>query len=187
LCGPLPQQARRSRDRRRGGFGQDHYGGGPGPHLPGRALLPRNSHHTRDVLKRHSESLYVATFGDRPGRLFDGMEHCRASIFNSMRCPSVDGGTSLFCTKYHRWPSVARGELFTTLGFVLAEPIKSLFPGRVPKLPSPTAVRLFKKANGPSTRPLGLALSTRPTNISSFIRSPPNIGSRRQSPAILSV
>jgi len=91
------------------------------------------------------------------------MEHCRASIFNSMRCPSVDGGTSLFCTKYHRWPSVARGELFTTLGFVLAEPIKSLFPGRVPKLPSPTAVRLFKKANGPSTRPLGLALSTRPT------------------------
>ncbi|MGC2743659.1 MAG: DNA methyltransferase, partial [Candidatus Angelobacter sp.] len=73
---------------------------------------------TREVLRIHSKYLYVATFGDRPGKLFEGMEHCRAAIFSSLRHPSDAESVSLYCTKYHRWPSAARGQLFSTLEFV---------------------------------------------------------------------
>jgi hypothetical protein len=117
---------------------------------------------TRDVLRCHSPSLYVATFGDRPGKLFEGMEHCRASIFVSLgditkRDPLV------FCTKYHRWPSAARDPLFSNLEFVPSVRIESLFPDRFPKLPTTTALRVFETIGRPEMQPLGLAFSTHTT------------------------
>src|SRR5258708_8329126 len=37
----------------------------------------------RTLLTHASTSLFVITFDDRPGKLFDGLEHCRSTIFNS--------------------------------------------------------------------------------------------------------
>lgn len=119
---------------------------------------------TRDVLKRHSASLYVATFDDRPGKLFDGMEHCRAAIFNSLRHPVDAEPSFLFCTKYHRWPSANREELFSTCQFFPVLPIKALFPDRFAKLPCETSSRLFQKVGQPEMQPLGLAFSKQTTN-----------------------
>lgn len=118
---------------------------------------------TRDVLKKHSASLYVASFGDRPGKLFEGMEHCRAVIFNSVRHHVDSESSALFCTRYHRWPSAARAELFSTCQFVRLEPIKALFADRLTKLPSETAAQLFGRIGGPKTQPLGLAFSAQTT------------------------
>ena len=119
---------------------------------------------TRDLLMSHSASLYVATFGDRPGKLFDGMEHCRAAIFNSVRYPSQNDIELVCSTKYHRWPSSAREGLFATLEFTPSEPIRLLFPDRIPKLPSATALRLFERIGGPEMQALGLAFSPRVTD-----------------------
>lgn len=118
----------------------------------------------RDVLRRHSGSLYVASFGDRPGKLFEGMENCRAAIFNSLRSPSGAEPSSLFCTKYHRWASAARQDLFSVLVFVPVTLIKSMLADRFPKLPSEVASGLFEKLGRPEMQALGLAFSTRPTD-----------------------
>jgi hypothetical protein len=119
---------------------------------------------TRDVLRAHSQYLYVASFGDRPGKLFEGMEHCRAVIFNSLRHPSGKDGASLYCTRYYRWPSCARADLFSTLRFVPAMSNALLFPDRFPKLPSEALARVFAKLSRAEMPELGLALSTRRTD-----------------------
>src|SRR6202008_5031610 len=119
---------------------------------------------TREVLKKHSASLYVASFGDRPGKLFEGMENCRAVIFNSVRHPVDSEPALLYCTRYHRWPSASRSLLFSNCRFVRLEPIKALFADRFTKLPSDTASRLFGRIGGAEMQPLGLALSTRTTS-----------------------
>jgi hypothetical protein len=119
---------------------------------------------TRDLLRSHSASLYLATFGDRPGKLFDGMEHCRAAIFNSVQYPLHNESELVCSTKYHRWPSSARDGLFATLEFVPSEPIRLLFPDRIPKLPSATALGLFRRIGRPEMHALGLAFSPRLTD-----------------------
>ena len=119
---------------------------------------------TRDVLRSHSAFFYVATFGDRPGKLFEGMEHCRASVFNSIGTPSSSNPSLLFSTKYHRWPSAAREQLLSTLHFVPVTEIKTIFPDRFPKLPSKTSSGLFKKIGQPEMKPLGLGFSGHATD-----------------------
>jgi hypothetical protein len=119
---------------------------------------------TRDVLRNQSASLYIASFADRPGKLFEGMEHCRAAIINSLRDASRTEASLLFCTKYHRWPSAARQELLSTLRFVPVNVTKSILPDRFPKLPSEVASRLFAKIGRPELQSLGLAFSKRPTD-----------------------
>ena len=37
----------------------------------------------RSLLRQRSSSLFVIPFDDRPGKLFDGLEHCRSTIFFS--------------------------------------------------------------------------------------------------------
>ncbi|WP_174842897.1 Eco57I restriction-modification methylase domain-containing protein [Candidatus Oscillochloris fontis] len=39
----------------------------------------------RQVLRQSSEALYVATFDDRPGKLFEGLQHCRSVVFIAER------------------------------------------------------------------------------------------------------
>jgi hypothetical protein len=36
---------------------------------------------TRAILRNASSLLWAATFDDRPGKLFDGLQHCRSTIF----------------------------------------------------------------------------------------------------------
>jgi hypothetical protein len=114
---------------------------------------------TREVLRAHSKGLYVATFGDRPGKLFEGMENCRAVIFNSLRHPADAECVRLFCTKYHRWPSATREQLFSTIQFVPVTSTGKLFPNRFPKFVSETALRVFAKVDREEMQALGLTFS----------------------------
>lgn len=118
---------------------------------------------TRDLLRKESALLTVATFGDRPGKLFEGLEHCRATIFVAYQRPPASVTASLLCTKYHRWPSAARENLLTTLRFVPFEPLPNLFQDRVPKLPSETAASLLRKIAVAQNRPLAVSLTKHST------------------------
>ncbi len=93
----------------------------------------------RDLLKQNSGSLFVAPFADRPGKLFEGLEHSRGVIFVSS---AGRDASTLATTHYQRWPSETRDTLFARLGYtrVLEEPVVS---GTFPKYGHPAEEAIF--------------------------------------------
>ena len=82
-----------------------------------------------------SEHIWFSNFDDRPARLFDGLEHIRATIFTSQKGVSRD--CCVYSTTYNRWYSKARLGLFDSLGF--SETTNYLMDGAVPKIGHVTA------------------------------------------------
>ena len=68
------------------------------------------------LLKGKSQLITWANFDDRPGKLFEMIEHLRASIFIASfdaSCPNK----YIFATKYNRWYSEHRNIIFNTLQY----------------------------------------------------------------------
>ena len=59
--------------------------------------------------------IWVSSFDDRPARLFDGLQHIRASIWLFHMQPTVERG--VYSTRYIRWRSNSRDRLFATISF----------------------------------------------------------------------
>ena len=58
----------------------------------------------RDLLRQRSEELYVASFDDRPGKLFDGLQHCRSVVFVAhIQSRKSRRGLKLHTSRYQRW------------------------------------------------------------------------------------
>jgi hypothetical protein len=66
----------------------------------------------RDILLG-SGSLVISSFNDRPGKLFEGLEHIRLCII--LHIKSFKGHT--FATVYNKWQSIERMNLFQKLWF----------------------------------------------------------------------
>lgn len=94
---------------------------------------------------------YFATFDDRPGKLFDGLEHIRATIFLSTSKKNED--SHLYSTRYIRWNSDFRSFLFKNVEF-RANSFK--IPGTILKVGDPLHERVFLKLF--EKRPLSIAL-----------------------------
>jgi hypothetical protein len=84
-----------------------------------------------ELLKRNSH-LWFSNFDDRPARLFDGLEHIRATIVltNTGRATDVQ----VFSTGYQRWYSEERGSLFNVLCYEDVDTF--LVAGVIPKIGS---------------------------------------------------
>lgn len=67
------------------------------------------------LMKREFGSNYFSTFDDRPGKLFDGLEHIRATIFISSK--GKHGPDKINTTKYIRWNSEFRPSLFEMIQY----------------------------------------------------------------------
>ena len=65
------------------------------------------------ILKDKSEVVYFSHYDDRPGRLFEMIEHLRACIIISSK--RIESNTSVFSTKYNRWYTENRCNLFSNL------------------------------------------------------------------------
>ena len=65
----------------------------------------------RDVLRQHTDNLYVASFDDRPGKLFEGLQHCRCVIFVAQARRS-ERVARVHTSQYHRWYAHTRDYLF---------------------------------------------------------------------------
>ncbi|MGD8442478.1 MAG: hypothetical protein PVI94_03210 [Desulfobacterales bacterium] len=101
----------------------------------------------RALLKKHSRNLYTIPFDDRPGKLFDGLQHCRSAIFLSEG--SKDSNSLVWTTRYQRWPSVMRPWLFFQFEYAKSENAilsSTLFP----KFASRTEVSTFEKVKNHS-------------------------------------
>ena len=75
-----------------------------------------------------SGSVHIASFNDRPGKLFEGLEHIRLSI---ILCDKSRNG-SIKTTRYCKWTTEARCHLFPNLAFGDATGLRS--PGSIPKV-----------------------------------------------------
>lgn len=84
------------------------------------------------LLKKHSSMLSFANFDDRPGKLFEMIQHLRATIILSDR--SNINKCNIFSTKYNRWYSEYRNLLFDKLEYVNTTPFCSSFT--IPKFSS---------------------------------------------------
>jgi len=114
----------------------------------------------RSLLRQRSSSLFVVPFDDRPGKLFDGLEHCRSTIFFS-EAPSSKG-TTLYTARYQRWPTEARPNLFAQLEFARHSG-EAILPGLFPKYASDLEVSIFAKVKARSDTTFGESLSPKAT------------------------
>ncbi|MEA1883327.1 MAG: SAM-dependent methyltransferase, partial [Thermotogota bacterium] len=90
-----------------------------------------------------SSFLWFANFDDRPARLFDGLEHIRASIFLSKKGKHKTQDTHIFSTTYNRWYSEIRSSLFNLLSFAIISEL--LTKGAIPKIGHSIATSIMKR------------------------------------------
>ena len=99
----------------------------------------------RTVLTESSGTLHVIPCDDRPGKLFEGLEHCRATIWLSH---GTDGRPhvprAMLTTRYQRWPTECRPHVFQQLDYT-AVGGGLIHPGRIPKYSGRTQAELFAK------------------------------------------
>lgn len=115
----------------------------------------------RNLLKQKSSSLHVITFDDRPGKLFEGLQHCRSVIFVSQSCKS----TKLFriaTTRYQRWLTEVRNTIFPLIEYACLyhEP---LFSDQFPKYANAVEELLFSKLKEWEERSIVFLLSHKET------------------------
>jgi hypothetical protein len=93
-------------------------------------------------------SVVVSNFNDRPGKLFDGLEHIRlAIVFLSKK---KDASQSIHTTTYNKWLTEARDHLFQTLSYT--ETTSLVRAGSMPKVGSTVeASVLAKVSSSPKT------------------------------------
>ena len=65
-------------------------------------------------ISNQSSNVWLSHFDDRPAKLFDGLQHIRATIILSKK-GSDKSGTLAWSTSYSRWRSITRPYLFHTL------------------------------------------------------------------------
>ena len=92
-----------------------------------------------------SGGLWLSHFDDRPAKLFDGLEHIRATIALSVR--AANGVGDVYSTAYNRWYTESRPQLFETLAFDALCKVSAIPGGTVPKVgPPPASTILIRMA-----------------------------------------
>ena len=116
----------------------------------------------RELLIENSSRLYYIPFDDRPGKLFDGLQHCRSVILlanvhtGSTSC-SIQG------TRYQRWSSEAREHLFPGVSFITIPDIRS-HRRILPKLATQSQVSLFRQLGKRGNETISIHLRRLPTS-----------------------
>jgi Eco57I restriction-modification methylase len=116
----------------------------------------------RNLLRHRSDPLFVIPFDDRPGKLFDGLEHCRATIFVSRGCVGNES-TALFTTRYQRWNTAVRDYLLAQLHYTKVSQAfmhTELFP----KYANTTAEDIFGKVKSRGKQGIATVLSRHTTD-----------------------
>lgn len=85
-----------------------------------------------------NRSSWTLTFDDRPGKLFDDLEHIRVTIF-----VTTGSSNKIFTTKYNRWYSECRNNIFKTLSMVELEKVDNI--RSMPKIGNEIARNIINK------------------------------------------
>jgi hypothetical protein len=116
----------------------------------------------RDLLLEYGTFVTTMTCDDRPGKLFDGLQHCRSTIF-ILQCRSSSEQTRLWSSGYRRWATDVRRNLFplTTYSDAGDDQVRQ---NQFPKLASSLQVSAYEKVFQRGNSQLALMTSDRPSN-----------------------
>ena len=98
------------------------------------------------LLKSKSQLLCFSNYDDRPGKLFEMIEHLRACIVISIK--GTQSNTKIYSTKYNRWYTEVRSNLFNNLRYVEVTGFVDSYT--IPKFSMPVEVlinRTIRKQN----------------------------------------
>ncbi|NCQ32579.1 MAG: hypothetical protein GW802_35105, partial [Armatimonadetes bacterium] len=115
----------------------------------------------RRLMRRSSLCLHVASFDDRPGKLFEGLQNCRSVVFVA-RAPGHKShrGNELATTGYIRWHSQARHGLFERLGYTVCADVP-LCPDQFPRFSTESEPAVFQRLAARSANTVGSVLRGR--------------------------
>jgi hypothetical protein len=85
--------------------------------------------------------LTISNFNDRPGKLFDGLEHIRLAIV--LLAKDKENERAIHTTTYNKWLSEARDHLFERLRFTDTAALTR--SGSIPKVGTPTEASVLAK------------------------------------------
>ena len=109
----------------------------------------------QELCLSQSGGLWLSHFDDRPAKLFDGLEHIRATIALSVKSANGVGGH--YSTAYNRWYTESRPQLFESLALASLPQVPGVPKGTVPKIgPLPASAILERIAK---QRPLRNSLA----------------------------
>lgn len=94
------------------------------------------------LIKEKANMALFANFDDRPGKLFEMLQHLRATIFIVDKT-AVNNNPKFFATKYNRWYSECRNILFANLSYVEVSDYVGVFT--IPKYSFPIELSIKKK------------------------------------------
>ena len=103
----------------------------------------------QERLSNQSRSIWLAHFDDRPARLFDGLQHIRATILLSLR--GFSGDKRIHSSSYCRWRSEARPQLFDKLSFSNISGHPEVPRGSIPKIGQEIGLRILERAESYSS------------------------------------
>jgi hypothetical protein len=112
----------------------------------------------RRVLADSSSVLHVIPFDDRPGKLFEGLQHCRSVIFLSAGTGTAQ--RELLTTRYQRWHTETRATLFSQFEFASTSGA-ILFPGLFPKYATDNEASVFRRVKQKAETAIGSVASER--------------------------
>lgn len=115
----------------------------------------------RAFLRRGASFVATITCDDRPGKLFEGLQNCRSTIF-VLQHASGTASARLWSSGYRRWASGIREFLFPATTFAETS-VGEIQQNQFPKLASSHQVSAYGKVFARSHRPLGLATSDHAT------------------------
>ena len=90
-----------------------------------------------------SGGLWLSHFDDRPAKLFDGLEHIRATIALSQR--SINSIRNIYSTAYNRWYTESRPHLFNGIAFDSLPSVPAVPGGTMPKIGPWPASRILER------------------------------------------
>ena len=101
------------------------------------------------LLKNKTSFITFANFDDRPGKLFEMIEHLRATIFVASKGSSTDKPI-IQATKYNRWYTINRNFLFQNIRYVDVSEFVDSFT--IPKFTLPLECSINRKIHNVSSK-----------------------------------
>ena len=96
----------------------------------------------QNLLIDQCSELKISNYDDRPGKLFDTLEHCRSSIVLGKR---HDDNCKILTTGYNRWFTKDRDNLFPNIQYFDSTEARMLF--YIPKIKNQIELNIWKKIN----------------------------------------
>ena len=97
------------------------------------------------LMKNNSDNIWFSNYDDRPGKLFEMIEHLRASIFILSKSTIDNFQSKIHSTDYTRWYTENRSSLFSLVTYSEITPLVKSYI--IPKLSFLSEFHIYNKIN----------------------------------------